>query len=157
MDRAERSRQWRLANPNYHKEWYARNPDYNKQWCARNPNYAAETHARLYTGSFENKLKAMITLARKRARKKKLDCSITDKDFTPITHCPLLGIAFDFAKKGKGTADNSPTLDRINPSKGYVPGNVWVISAKANRMKSDATLRQLEQLVVNLRKKIWEF
>jgi hypothetical protein len=34
---------------------------------------------------------------------------------------------------------NSPTLDKIDPSKGYVKGNVNVISQRASRLKSDGT------------------
>ena len=37
----------------------------------------------------------------------------------------------------------SPSLDRIDSTKGYVPGNVWVISNKANRMKSNAAAEEL--------------
>lgn len=59
--------------------------------------------------------------------------------------CPLLGIAV-FSGKGK-MSNSSPTLDRIVPSKGYVQGNVWVISQLANRMKSDLTVAQLRHFL----------
>lgn len=45
-------------------------------------------------------------------------------------------------------SDASPTLDRIHPDIGYVPGNVMVISAKANRMKNNASLEELKALVI---------
>lgn len=51
-------------------------------------------------------------------------------------------------------SNNSPTIDRINPKLGYIKGNVWVISNKANRFKNDATLEELELLVANLRRKL---
>ena len=44
-----------------------------------------------------------------------------------------------------GNQPNSPSLDRIDPTKGYVKGNVMMMSALANRMKQDATLKQLNQ------------
>jgi hypothetical protein len=51
--------------------------------------------------------------------------------------CPVLGL---YLAVGTGTVTaNSPTLDRIDPSKGYVSGNVHVISHKANSIKSNAT------------------
>lgn len=105
-------------------------------------------------GTFENKIKRLLALAAHRAKKKGVEFSITAADFNPITHCPLLGLPINFSKRGRGTADNSPTIDRIDPSQGYVPGNVWVISSKANRMKSDATAEELMALVLNLKKKM---
>ena len=43
--------------------------------------------------------------------------------------------------------DNSPTLDRIVPELGYVPGNVAVISWKANRLKGNNTDPELFEKV----------
>ena len=106
-------------------------------------------------GNFDNKLKALLSLAKQRAKNKGLEFSITEKDLYDPVFCPLQPhLVLDYNKRGKGTAPNSPTIDRIDPSKGYVPGNVWIISAQANRMKSDATLSQLETLVANLRAKM---
>lgn len=67
------------------------------------------------------------------------------EDVVVPTHCPILGIEL---KLGKGKARNeSPTLDRILPKKGYVPGNIAVISHRANRLKSDMTLDEAKRLV----------
>lgn len=43
--------------------------------------------------------------------------------------------------------DGSPTIDRIINDLGYVKGNVIVISWRANRIKSDATLAELKAIV----------
>jgi Homeodomain-like domain len=52
--------------------------------------------------------------------------------------CPVLGIILESPHKGRGKiTPNSPTLDRIRPSAGYVQGNVAVLSYKANTMKQD--------------------
>jgi hypothetical protein len=42
--------------------------------------------------------------------------------------------------------DASPELDRIVPSLGYVKGNVLVVSRRANRIKTDATVEELQQV-----------
>jgi hypothetical protein len=42
--------------------------------------------------------------------------------------------------------DGSPTLDRIDNAKGYVKGNVCVISKKANTMKNNATPEEVRKL-----------
>lgn len=39
--------------------------------------------------------------------------------------------------------DHTPTLDRIIPKLGYVPGNVIIVSARANRIRNDATVDEL--------------
>lgn len=47
----------------------------------------------------------------------------------------------------KHANDNSPNLDRIVNALGYVKGNVIVVSARANRLKSDSTLDELRKLI----------
>ena len=58
-------------------------------------------------------------------------------------HCPIFGTKFERNTSSRGAGDTSPTLDKIIPSKGYVIGNLQVISAKANRIKNDATPEEL--------------
>jgi len=89
--------------------------------------------------------------ARKRAKQAGMLATITKAwllENTPDT-CPLLEIplAYDNTR----TSGNSPSLDRIDSSEGYVDGNCWVISSLANRMKNDATVEQVEMLAKNLR------
>jgi len=48
---------------------------------------------------------------------------------------------------GKGQPhDASPTLDRLNNAWGYVPGNIAVISYRANKLKGDATADELRRI-----------
>ena len=46
---------------------------------------------------------------------------------------------------------NSPSIDRIDPSKGYTKDNVWVISRRANTIKSNATVDEVEKVAQGLR------
>lgn len=64
--------------------------------------------------------------------------------------CPLLGILIESNNRGRWE-ESSPSLDRKLPSLGYVKGNVWVISYRANRIKNDATLEELEMIARRLR------
>jgi len=63
-------------------------------------------------------------------------------DITVPKYCPVLGMRLRSRKGGVPRA-NSPSLDRIDPDKGYVKGNVIVVSWLANRIKSDATPDQI--------------
>lgn len=49
--------------------------------------------------------------------------------------CPVFGTPFVFYGAG-GHTPESPTVDRLDPAKGYVAGNITIISAKANSIKS---------------------
>jgi len=62
----------------------------------------------------------------------------------PIT-CPALGIPIFFHREK--VQDDSISFDRIDSTKGYTVGNLMVISYRANRIKSDATLQELQQIV----------
>jgi hypothetical protein len=59
--------------------------------------------------------------------------------------CPIFGIELHWGRCGMGGIDSSPTLDRINPKLGYVKGNVMIISMLANKIKNNATPKQLKQ------------
>lgn len=59
--------------------------------------------------------------------------------------CPVLGLVLT---PGGHRRNTSPSLDRIDPRRGYVPGNVRVISDRANRLKGNRSLKELLALSV---------
>jgi hypothetical protein len=122
----------------YGKKHYARNSDKLKKYQEVSrvvrPGYSLCLHAR------------------HRAEKSGVPFSIAENDIFFPEKCPLLGIQLERGKKVMG--DSSPTLDRIIPSLGYVVGNVWVISQKANRIKNDATFTEFETMYINWKKTI---
>lgn len=90
-----------------------------------------------------NPVKIMLASARHRAKKNNLPFELTVEDIFIPEYCPILGIKME-CQAGKGRVkDNSPSLDKIVPSKGYVVGNVQVISYRANRLKGDCSLEDL--------------
>lgn len=90
--------------------------------------------------------------ARYRAKKKGLDFDITFNDIHIPSFCPVLGIPLFPSNTGKtGFFPNSPSLDRINPKGGYTKDNVRVISCRANLLKSNASLEELEKVVADLK------
>lgn len=82
--------------------------------------------------------------ARRRAEKYGLPFDLTEEDIEIPDVCPALGIPLIQAT-GRAT-DNSPSLDRIEPEKGYIKTNVRVISNRANVLKRDATWAELKKL-----------
>ena len=83
-------------------------------------------------------------LARQRAEKLGVPFKITVEDIVIPRVCPVLGIPLMPGSLTNGPF--SPTLDRLVPELGYVPGNIHVISAKANTAKNNLTLHECELL-----------
>lgn len=81
--------------------------------------------------------------ARERAKKQGVPFSIEIDHIKIPPKCPALGIELRVNKGGGSFSDNSPTLDKIIPEKGYVPGNIVVMSWRANRLKCDGTPEEL--------------
>lgn len=85
--------------------------------------------------------------AKKRAKEKAVPFSIDVRGIRIPERCPVLDIPLRPNIGGKTGAPGSPSLDRFDPAKGYIPGNVVVISHRANRLKSDATITEFIKLV----------
>ena len=92
---------------------------------------------------------AIWSRAKYRAKQRGLQFTIEQKDIIIPDICPLLGIKLNSEIKDR---IHSPSLDRIDPTKGYTPDNIWIISNRANTLKNDASLQELELLVENLKK-----
>lgn len=95
-----------------------------------------------------NPAKELFTSAKKRAKKLGIPFDLTLDDCKIPEFCPALGIRL---LAGQGLingkrVDNAPSLDKIDPNKGYVRGNVAVISWRANRLKSDANTHELRAI-----------
>lgn len=70
--------------------------------------------------------------------------SLTVNDILVSDICPALLIPLF---RGKGhSIDNSPSIDRIDNTKGYVSNNIAIISKKANMMKNNALINELKQI-----------
>lgn len=93
-----------------------------------------------------NPEKAILNAARCRAAKRGIEFSISLEDITIPELCPILQIPIKcHSGQGKqGGKNDSPSLDRIDNTKGYIKGNVQVISNMANSMKFTANPEQLK-------------
>ena len=89
----------------------------------------------------KNPVIAAFSNIRSRAKKKNIPVEVTIEDlkkaFPNDMICPALGIKMEVGEKNRNV--NSPSIDKIIPEKGYIPGNIIVVSMKANLIKSFAT------------------
>lgn len=89
--------------------------------------------------------------ARTNARRKGFTFTITLSDIPDIpTHCPVFGYAMKMDIGSR--SPRAPSLDRMDTTKGYEPGNIEFISWRANYLKRNGTLDEFEKLVAHMRK-----
>lgn len=122
-----------VTKKEYLKKWKEDNKEYFR-------NYMKEYQRKHFK---ENPHKYIYWSAKGRAKKLNLPFDLDFNDTIPPSYCPILGIELKRNTGGKSYSGNSPSVDRIDPSKGYVKGNIQVISQRANVMKNDASPEEL--------------
>lgn len=92
----------------------------------------------------------MLRRARARATNAGFEFSITLEDILPLPEkCPVFGVTLR-----TGFMNQDPwaySLDRVDNTKGYISGNVVVMSYKANRLKNDGTAEEHEIIAAWMR------
>lgn len=88
----------------------------------------------------------MYNRARASARQRGIEFNIDRIDIVLVDKCPLLKVPLEYGDLENGDAAHRPSLDRIDNTKGYVKGNVQVVSLRANTLKRDATLEELARM-----------
>jgi len=121
------------------REYYRNTIEYQKErsrlYRKNNPKKEIERTKRW---RINNPEKAMFQRAKRRAKIKGIEFTITVKDIHIPDICPIFGLVLSRSTTGR-LKDNSPSLDRIDSSKGYSPGNIIVISWRANKIKNCGT------------------
>lgn len=148
----------------YMREWYKHNSEKVKSWAKRYRATHQEEH-RIENRAYMARVRAadpskllrdrqkyrdrdperyLFLHARTRAKKIGVVFTITRDDIVLPEFCPVLGIKLEWGIGQRASANrNSPSVDRIIPELGYVPGNVLVISNRANFLKNDAEPEEL--------------
>ena len=88
--------------------------------------------------------KVLYNNAKQRAKKSNMEFSIKQEDIDIPDSCPVFG--FPLKRENRETWMCAPSIDRINNSIGYVKENIIIVSRRANILKKDATIDELEQL-----------
>lgn len=95
----------------------------------------------------------ILTRCKFRAKQHKIPFNLQRDDIEIPDVCPVLGIPLDRGGNGqKGARPNSPSIDRIRPELGYTQGNVRIISNRANTLKCDASVEELELVLADLKR-----
>lgn len=101
----------------------------------------------------KNRFAIRVRSCKARANENNLPFDLTEGYIKSIwtDNCPVFGTPLKIeALKGE---DHHAQLDKIVPELGYVQGNVVWLSQRANRIKDDATLEDLERLITWLKSK----
>lgn len=117
--------------------------------CAKEIYHVAD---REHYRNSENTFLRQFHHRRQVAQKAGIPFLITFDELEKPEFCPVLGVKLNYGcsptKDGKQTRDaNKASIDKVVPELGYIPGNVFVISWKANKLKSDMTIEQLENIL----------
>lgn len=90
----------------------------------------------------KNYIKCRLLEIKYRARSKNIPFNLEATDIIIPDTCPILGIKLCTEPVAE-MRNNWPSVDRLIPERGYIKGNVWVISQRANTLKSNATSDEL--------------
>ncbi len=132
----------------YHRE----NKDHvnllRKTRMTTDPEHRKKIHEQKQSSYRKNIKTAILARAKLRAKKHNFEFNITIKDIVIPNECPILKIPFQIGTKGNYLF--TPSLDRIDNTKGYIKGNVKIISMLANSMKNTADKELLLRFCNNL-------
>lgn len=132
-----------MSRADYKRRYYAANRERlrakERERLARNPTARAKQR----DWHIAHPERRVVVRAKYRAKCLGLAFNLTNSDIHIPAKCPILGTELS---RGAGKpAHSSPSLDRLVPEKGYVRGNIQVISHLANSMKQNATPDQLKR------------
>lgn len=111
-------------------EYRKRNPEACK---ARRKRYNSTAHTDLKVYA-----KFMVWEKRRKCKKLGIAFNLTVEDVIVPAYCPVLGIEIK-----RGNTDNAASIDRIKPNRGYVKGNIIIVSKLANQIRTNATSKQI--------------
>jgi hypothetical protein len=143
MKYAQRKWQTLEANRKKHNRRYK---DWEQRWLTENTENMKEVTGRVYNNyrsgqaALQRELepkKYLLRRAKDNARSAGVGCDLILSDIVIPDVCPVLQIPLFFTT-GSAT-DNTPSIDRIIPSKSYNKNNILIMSQRANRIKNDGT------------------
>lgn len=132
-----------VSKKEYHAQWRAKNQDKIKAYIKKHRENSVKN---LKIWRHDNPAKCLHLNIKSRAKRTGVEFNVDWQDIDIPIICPVLGIPIIMGTHEgmkTGPTTNSPSVDRIDNTKGYIKGNIQVISHKANTMKNSATPEQL--------------
>lgn len=84
-----------------------------------------------------------------------VDPNLKPEDIIINEYCPFFNTKIDYrSKKINSLTKFNYSIDRIDNSKMYMKGNIWIISRFANTMKNDSSLCELKTFSINILKQL---
>jgi hypothetical protein len=129
------------------REYYARNRTrLLAARAARRPTHAEQEEAYRRKAYVAHRAKLLYRGARNRAKERGIEFTISYGDVVIPPVCPVFGEPFYLEGRRCAQSRFAPSIDRIDRSRGYVPGNILVVSIRANQIKSDATSAEIQRV-----------
>jgi len=136
-----------------HNEWRKNNPELNRLARARH-----RAKDKRFGERPAGRISIMVTDAKVRAKRRGLEFEqeiLGKYRKNPPTHCECCHLPLDYAlRRHGGLPFRSPSLDRFDNSLGYTLENTVIICWRCNHLKSDGTLKEMEQVVVYMRSRL---
>lgn len=99
--------------------------------------------------------KYAISRIKHRAKKKNMEFDLTYEDLILPKECPVLGIPIIVSLGYEARVKHEcPSIDRLDSKRGYTKDNIRVISDRANRIKRDSTIKELEAVLKYMRENL---
>ena len=143
----------RIQDKEYYAKYYQENKEKidakKKLWAENNKEriksvgkeYRERTKEKSKAWRDDNKDRLYFLSLKARAIKKGLEFNLEEADVLSVDVCPVFGV--NLVRSLLKPAWNSSSVDRIDNTKGYVKGNIQIMSYLANSMKRNATNEQL--------------
>lgn len=129
-----------MKTQEYKKQYYYTNREKWDEWYQTN---REEILKKAVERRQHNPAQYLLNECKRRAKDKDLEFNLDLSDIIIPEVCPYMGTPL-VLKLGQGKRTwSNPSVDRIDSTKGYIKGNVQVVSGLANKMKSNATKEEL--------------
>lgn len=92
----------------------------------------------------DDAITCMLSNAKRRAKNAGIEFNLKREDINIPDVCPVFGFPLERTKSNNWTT--SPSIDRFDNTRGYVPDNIVIVSRRANILKNDATVEELRLL-----------